>query len=453
MPLSSAVVPEEDPHSEFCRLAKEYRALRSLVQSKTTGSPEQRAGQTARSPLQTATPSRRAEHSEQWDDVQNEAAAAAVTETGPDKLQMQPSSGMLAAGNIESHVATDNKNSHGLQKQKGSGIQYWESTAHFSSSGNPTNSSRGNDNNTDIIKRTKPKRTSPTCLGLGGTKKTSAVGARGKRRNKSRRGHHHHHHHHHKKTRTAPPTHLHQGDCGDKEPLNLEAAMAIAFRSGDRCQGNATSAGVSVSAIRNIYRARHKQQQDRQQQERARVQALNEIHQWWKAKALSNPRNLGMSHEMFHAVEVIQDGRIDQPSKCTSRNEALSDEHREGSSGRGNAVANNGDHSVGYDHPIPTRRYTATAIANAQDLRDAAKEPSCLFDNLNWRDVLRDDLYRVGLVRDIKQLLRAGQTVRVRALGAEGPSLNDGMKGRSDWKDCQLMLRNLYMQAVQVKYI
>lgn len=423
--------------------------LRSLAQSETTKLPSQCARQIAPSPsLQTASCWGQIEHSEQWDGAQRPLVEAEA-DVDSDQLQMKPLSAIYpAATTVDSYALLKKKQHHGV-------IQDWGSIAHSPSvsCGSRTYPGQRNGSNINTIKRSSTKRTGSTYLGLGGTKKISALGASGKRSSKSCRGQHHHDSH--KKTPIARPTHIHQEDCGNKKPLNnLAAAMAIAFSSSDRRRDSAAGAGVSVSAIRNIYRARHKQQEARQQQERERGQALNEIHQTWKVRTLSNSSHLRVSDKKFHGAEVVQGCLIDQPSSGPSSNEVLSDEHkrhREGGGERGYGVASNSDRSVEYD-TRPTRTYTATALAYPQIFRDTPKEHCCLFDNLNWREVLQNDSYRVSLVRDIRQLLRAGRTVQVRARGAEGPSFSGSVEERSGWKDCQLMLRNMYMQAVQVNH-
>ena len=67
-----------------------------------------------------------------------------------------------------------------------------------------------------------------------------------------------------------------------------------------------------------------------------------------------------------------------------------------------------------------------------------------MFDHLDWRRALLDHSYEADLVRDLKQALRAGRSVVLRAR-EDQPAL-----GYTDRADCQLMLRTLYMQCVRV---
>ena len=64
--------------------------------------------------------------------------------------------------------------------------------------------------------------------------------------------------------------------------------------------------------------------------------------------------------------------------------------------------------------------------------------------HLDWRRALLDDSYAAGLVRDLKQTLRAGRSAVLRAREDQPPL------GYTDRADCQLMLRTLYMQCVRV---
>ena len=87
--------------------------------------------------------------------------------------------------------------------------------------------------------------------------------------------------------------------------------------------------------------------------------------------------------------------------------------------------------------PLPHR---TSSHENLQKYR--VQEQAYVVDGLDWRQVLQEPLYAAGVVRGIKQALRAGQSVRI--------SSRQTSLGRSDLVDCQLMLRTLYMQCVQV---
>lgn len=239
----------------------------------------------------------------------------------------------------------------------------------------------------------------------------------------------------------------------------VEAAMVRVFRSDNNRSG---CRGVSVSAIRSLYRKRH---------EREKVTALNEVRRWWKlsssgmttafaeataaaALLLAPQENGGGANTALRETRcgLHNNGpESDEPSQIGNAARGYRtldswDGAETSASDRvvqdGSIIATNGTASMNGKSSRDHRIMRETRVAAGDNDHNVH---SSIFDNLNWRDVLLNDPYRELLVRDIKQALRAGRKVKMRA--QEDDSLGSGSCRRGD---IQLMLRTLYMQSVQV---
>lgn len=206
---------------------------------------------------------------------------------------------------------------------------------------------------------------------------------------------------------------------------NLEGAMMKVFA------GN----GVSTQAIRDLYRKRF----ERKCEEMA---ALNEVRQWW-----------GFDRSRMTGAAAAANFSGAQPS-CSSENGAADDDTR------GNPIStltrnlfipDNDELELRDDAwfitPVtPTGTLGGIKPRKGPEMRqhDSAADADVVFDHLKWREILSDDLYRTDLVRSIKQVLKTGQKVKLRALEDTSCELDNARK------DCKLMLNMLYMQLVQV---
>lgn len=286
------------------------------------------------------------------------------------------------------------------------------------------------------------------------------------------------HHHHRRQTRSAGVFDEEDKDSGgggggsSRLDPRVEAAMLKVFGR-DSNRGGGCPAGVSVSAIRSLYRKRH---------EREKAAALSEVRRWWKlsssgmttafveataAAALLltpadnrggdeasvlrdthcglNNNNRPESDDLSQIGNVARGYRtLDSWGKMeTSATRTTGDRVVDGRTIATNDTTSMNGKSARDHHHHHHRNMRETRVA-ADDNNDHLA-PSSIFDNLNWRDVLLNDSYRDGLVRDMKRALRAGRKVTMRA--EEDDSLGGGRCSRGD---CQLMLRTLYMQSVQV---
>lgn len=276
-------------------------------------------------------------------------------------------------------------------------------------------------------------------------------------------------HHHHRETAAAVATAAAAEEAFDEESRHgggsrldprVEAAMVRVFRSDNDRSG---CRGVSVSAIRSLYRKRH---------EREKAAALNEVRRWWKlsssgmttafaeataaAALLLAPQENGGGEDTtlretrcgLHNNSGPESDELSQIGNAARGYRTLDswDGAETATSDRvvedGSIIATNGTASMNGKSSRDHRIMRETRVAAGDNDHNAR---SSIFDNLNWRDVLLNDSYREILVRDMKQALRAGRKVKMRA--QEDDPLGDGSCRRGD---CQLMLRTLYMQSVQV---
>lgn len=204
---------------------------------------------------------------------------------------------------------------------------------------------------------------------------------------------------------------------------SVEAAMLRVF------SGKGRSRGVSVSAIRSLYRKRHEEEQAR---------AMEEVRRWWRvgrcekgplaeatvAASLMLASRGGEAQNIpggVTGVGLAEDGRVlqerDHQNLANDASDDISTSTADGS------------------HGSLSRR----------ESRDRAEEPYRVFDDLDCRQVLHDPSYTARVVRDVKQALRGGQSVKIRS--RQEPSLE-----RRNSTDSQLMLRTLYMQCVRVSF-
>ncbi len=206
---------------------------------------------------------------------------------------------------------------------------------------------------------------------------------------------------------------------------SVELAMLRVF-SGDGPRNR----GVSVSAIRRLYRKRHEEEKSK---------ALEEVRRWWR---------VGRSE-----AAPLAEATVAASLMLASRTEANNTEGIHGlpydgvgleSGGRppedagATLVCNEGDGGV-----TPKTNSLSSHQASHENLREYRdQEQHYAVDGLDWHQVARDPLHAAGIVRDIKQALRSGQPVKVCS--------RQTSPGRSSLVDCQLMLRTLYMQCIQV---
>lgn len=192
---------------------------------------------------------------------------------------------------------------------------------------------------------------------------------------------------------------------------NTEAAMMKAVNDMN---------GVSVSDIRRIYRKRHAEE---------KVRAMQEVRRWWRIK---RSEQTTLAEVAIAAAEL-------RARREGSRNlvAGFSPVYR---SRRGDVPKNNNDLEADAATAIDSEE--SWQIRRAQTGDD---HMCCIFDKLDWRQVLHDHSYTAGLVREIKRALRAGRPVKLRAREEHQPP---GLQSSS--ADRQLMLKTLYIQCVRV---
>lgn len=212
-------------------------------------------------------------------------------------------------------------------------------------------------------------------------------------------------------------------DDGQELDPGVEAAMLRVF------SGDGGSRGVSVSAIRRLYRKRH-------EEEKAR--AMEEVRRWWRV-GRSEAVPLAEASVAASLLLASRDG--DNHNSFDGEPAVVLTEN--------SVVLQNEDHpKLTNDAVVTDSVSTSTADGSARrpasrrEPRDREQAHS-VFDDLDCRQVLQDPSYAASVVRDVKQALRAGQAVQIRS--RQGPSI-----GRRSSADIQLMLRTLYMQCVRV---
>lgn len=219
---------------------------------------------------------------------------------------------------------------------------------------------------------------------------------------------------------SAKNFHHHRGDDQTLDP-GVEATMLRVF------SGDGRNRGVSVSAIRRLYRKRH-------EEEKAR--AMEEVRHWWRvgrseAAPLAEASVAASLMPAFRAEDA-------QNSPDGTTAVGLADNNGEHpklhvNDASGVKVADGKSSTANGFHDHPSRR----------ESHDREQTHYRIFEDLDCRQVLQDPSYAATVVRDVKQALRAGQLVKIRS--RQEPSL-----GRGSSADNQLMLRTLYMQCVGV---
>lgn len=192
----------------------------------------------------------------------------------------------------------------------------------------------------------------------------------------------------------------------------VEAAMLRVFGGGGR------NRGVSVSAIRRLYRRRH-------EEEKAR--AIEEVRRWWRI-GRSEAVPLAQATIAASLMLASRDGDV---QNCPDGTQAA------GLADKGTAVLQD-----------PTRPNDALAMDGfhlGEEHRGRDQARCHVLDGLDCSQVMQDPSHVASVVRDVKQALRAGQSVKIRFRQESPPSL-----GTRNSADSQLMLRTIYMQCVRV---
>ncbi|CAM9634005.1 unnamed protein product, partial [Sphacelaria rigidula] len=282
---ATTVVHEEDPYAEFCRLAKQFRELRSIVRS-TPKSQHRESGPPCTIDV---TPSLSQQATSILSNGVNSPEVKTGTEvTAPAAAHLDKYSDEPQALESDSRTTGDSQQrnskfaSSNSPNQPRSSPQQWRAqrrsaiycsarvSGAMTACGPPRNSKNDSDRTTPLLR----------------PEGTSAPGRRRcRRQQKNSRN---------TSQRVSHVNRVHRGD-GDGEgglgrgkvdamtSLNLKTAMAIAFDLDRKGRGGR---GLSASAVRNICRERRiKQQQDaikhKQTQHRdARAKALHDIHEF-----------------------------------------------------------------------------------------------------------------------------------------------------------------------------
>lgn len=237
-------------------------------------------------------------------------------------------------------------------------------------------------------------------------------------------------------------------DNGGRINPYAEAAMLNVFN-------NKNKSGVSATAIRSLYRKRH---------EAAQANALNEVRRWWRL-GRSETTSLAEATAAAALMLASKDKDVCGHEGPTGGNSNVCEKRTCGSDFAatdrfpGHLDSKGGDRwrndvLPGGDHVGRRAPFTASNVTMLQpEWKDSlpaqtqikdSKQSCCVYDDLDWRQVLQDHSYAAGLVRDIKQALKAGMRVKLCAREERSP-------GPNSWTDCQLMLKTLYMQCVRVR--
>lgn len=241
------------------------------------------------------------------------------------------------------------------------------------------------------------------------------------------------------------------GESGGKLNPYTEAAMLRAF-------GNTKSRGVSVSAIRSLYRKRHDEE---------KAKAMDEVRRWWRCRRSEATPLAEATVAAALMLASCKEGNDQARRSCVSgdpgkdscvenittvgtlrghcalQNDGFGDSTRTATFGR--AFSSNGSCKANEAASQLIQRKSRSCNSMRKGTEDDEDAYYCVFDDLDWRRVLQDHSHAAGLVRDIKQMLRAGQPVKTRAQ-------EDQSFSQSSSADVQLMLRMLYMQCVRVRY-
>lgn len=230
---------------------------------------------------------------------------------------------------------------------------------------------------------------------------------------------------------------------------DVEATMLSAF-GGDRKRDR----GVSVSAIRSLYRERH---------EREKAKAMDEVRRWWRlgrseaaplAKAalaasilLASGINEGGNGREGRAPHAETSDTDDPLAPATESDWLL--EFPDGGVGRN--VVDDVKSMTGSKSSARQRRVAARQ--SAEDHRDDDESRYRIFDGLDWQQALKDPSYAEGVVRDIKQALRRGEPVKLRTRENHQQQRQDqSLSGPRTSRDCHLMLKTFYMRCVPVSF-
>lgn len=201
----------------------------------------------------------------------------------------------------------------------------------------------------------------------------------------------------------------------------VETAMLRVF------SGDGRNRGVSVSAIRRLYRKRH-------EEEKAR--AVEEVRRWWR---VGRSEAVPLAEATVAASLLLASRDGDTPNSSDGvTGVGLAEDGRVLRKGDHPNLANDASDGVSFSaadgpHESPLRRENC----------DREQARYCTIDDLDCGQFLQDPLYAASVVRDVKQALRAGESVKIRS--RQEPSLE-----RWNSADSQLMLRTLYMQCVRV---
>lgn len=207
---------------------------------------------------------------------------------------------------------------------------------------------------------------------------------------------------------------------------SVESAMLRVF-SGD----GVSNRGVSVSAIRRLYRKRHEEEKSK---------ALEEVRRWWRVgRSEAAPLAEATVAASLMLASRTEANKAEGIHGLPYHDVGLEPSGRPPEVAHGTLVCDEGGGGVTPKTNSPSSHHIASH-EKFGEYRN--QEQDHVVDDLDWRQVVQDPLYAAGIVRGIKQALRSGQPVKLCS--------RQTSPGRSSLVDCQLMLRTMYMKCIQV---
>lgn len=217
------------------------------------------------------------------------------------------------------------------------------------------------------------------------------------------------------------PVLQHRGDDHTLDP-SVEAAMLRVLSSDGK------NRGVSVSAIRRLYRKRH-------EEEKAR--AMEEVRRWWR---VGRSEAVPLA-EATVAASLMLASRDAGAQNCPAAGTTAA--VVSGLAENGTVIQQKGHIKLAMDALVAEGAHATPSRREHDDSREQAHYRT--FHALDSRQLLQDPSHAASVVRDVKQALRVGQSVKIRCRQESSPS-----HGRQNSADNQLVLRTLYMQCVRV---
>jgi len=207
---------------------------------------------------------------------------------------------------------------------------------------------------------------------------------------------------------------------------SVESTMLRVF-SGD----GASKRGVSVSAVRRLYRKRHEEEKSK---------ALAEVRRWWRVgRSEAAPLAEATVAASLMLASRTEANKAEGIHGLPYHDVGLEPSGRPPEVAHGTLVCDEGGGGVTPKTNSPSSHHIASH-EKFGEYRN--QEQDHVVDDLDWRQVVQDPLYAAGIVRGIKQALRSGQPVKLCS--------RQTSPGRSSLVDCQLMLRTMYMKCIQV---